>query len=165
MWASRPILRHRKMPTIISPEALAIRKEWISIIQQTSGSFTSDTSRLLDALEAELVNTGGEGLRNHLRLCGAIPEAYDHDSSEEKLYSKYTDTLASAAFARLGIRSAVLTERADAADVECFCDDFEFVADAKAFRLSRTAKNAKDFKVPSMNKWKFHREHAMVICP
>ncbi len=73
--------------------------------------------------------------------------------------------LASLAFASLGIRSVVLVERGDAADVECFSDDYEFVADAKAFRLSRTAKNAKDFKVPSMEKWKYHREHAMVICP
>ncbi len=150
---------------IISPTALAIRKSWISDIQQSRGNFFADSSRLLNTLETELASTGGEGLRNHLRLCGAIPEAYGHDSSEEKLYSKYTDTLASAAFARLGIRSLVLTERGDAADVECFCDDYEFVADAKAFRLSRTAKNAKDFKIPSMHKWKFHREHAILICP
>ena len=150
---------------IISPEALAIRKRWISDIHQTSGNFKSDSSRLLNALEAELIDTGGDGLRNHLRLCGAIPEAYAHDSSEEKLYSKYTDTLASVALSRLDIQSLVLTERGDAADLVCVCDDYEFVADAKAFRLSRTAKNAKDFKVPSMHKWKFHRKYAMLICP
>ncbi len=153
------------MPAIINAAALEIRKKWITEIHHTTGNFISDTSRFRNALEAELVDTGGEGLRNHLRLCGAIPEAYAHASSEEKLYSKYTDTLASAAFARLGIRSLVLTERADAADVECFCDDYEFVADAKAFRLSRTAKNAKDFKIPSMHKWKFNRQYAMLVCP
>ena len=153
------------MPVIISTDALAVRKRWISEIKEVGGGFAAESSRLIDALANELVNTGGEGLRNHLRLCGAIPEVYGHDSSEEKLYSKYTDVLASATFTRLGIRSAVLTERSDAADVECICDGFEFVADAKAFRLSRTAKNAKDFKVPSMHKWKFHREHAMLICP
>ncbi len=153
------------MPPIITPEALSIRKKWISEIHHTSGNFLTDSSRFLNALGAELANTGGEGLRNHLRLCGAIPEVYAHDSSEEKLYSKYTDTLTSVAFSILGIRSLVLSERGDAADVECFCDDYEFVADAKAFRLSRTAKNAKDFKIPSMHKWKFHRKYAMLICP
>jgi len=153
------------MPNIISPGALAARKHWIAEIKKLSGDFGADSTRLLDELKTELNLSGGEGLRSHLRLCGAIPEEYPHDSSEEKLYSKYTDVLASLAFASLGIRSVVLVERGDAADVECFSDDYEFVADAKAFRLSRTAKNAKDFKVPSMEKWKYHREHAMVICP
>ena len=153
------------MPTAISKRAIATRKYWIEEIKKLSGDFGADSTRLFNELEAELRQTGGPGLRNHLRLCGAIPETYAHDSSEEKLYSKYTDVLASLAFSFLEIRSVVLIERGDAADVECFADDYEFVADAKAFRLSRTAKNAKDFKVPSMHKWKYHREHAMVICP
>jgi len=155
----------KTMFDIISPDALATRKHWIAEIRKLSGDFGADSTRLFDELKVELNANGGDGLRNHLRLCGAIPEEYAHDSSEEKLYSKYTDVLASLAFASIGIRSVVLVERGDAADVECFSDDYEFVADAKAFRLSRTAKNAKDFKVPSMEKWKYHREHAMVICP
>jgi type II restriction enzyme len=153
------------MPNTISADALATRKHWIAEIRKLSGDFGADSTRLLDELRAELDIKGGDGLRSHLRLCGAIPEAYAHDSSEEKLYSKYTDVLASLAFEQLGIRSLVLVGRGDSADVECFADDYEFVADAKAFRLSRTAKNAKDFKVPSMEKWRLHREHAMVICP
>ncbi len=153
------------MPTVISDAAIATRKHWIAEIKKISGNFGADATRLETELAEEFRISGGMGLRNHLRLCGAIPETYSHDSSEEKLYSKYTDVLASLAFAHLGIRSVVLVERADAADVECFADDYEFVADAKAFRLSRTAKNAKDFKVPSMHKWKYHRPHAMVICP
>jgi type II restriction enzyme len=150
---------------IISKEALRTRKYWIEEIKKLSGDFGADSTRLFTELQAEFSETGGDGLRNHLRLCGAIPEIYHHDSSEEKLYSKYTDVLASLAFTHIGIRSAVLVERGDAADVECLSDDYEFVADAKAFRLSRTAKNAKDFKVPSMHKWKYHRKHAMVVCP
>lgn len=153
------------MPTIVGAEALKNRKHWINEIKKLSGDFGADSTRLLEELKAELITQGGDGLRSHLRLCGAIPEEYKHDSSEEKLYSKYTDVLASLAFLDIGIRSVVLVERGDAADVECFSDDYEFVADAKAFRLTRTAKNAKDFKIPSMEKWKYHREHAMVICP
>jgi type II restriction enzyme len=153
------------MPSILSKAAIDTRTRWIAEIRKLSGDFGSDATRLAQELKAELDERGGDGLRAHLRLCGAIPEAYDHDSSEEKLYSKYTDILASLAFESLGIKSFVLSARADAADVECFAGDYEFVADAKAFRLSRTAKNQKDFKVQSMKKWRYHREHSMVICP
>jgi hypothetical protein len=65
----------------------------------------------------------------------------------------------------LGLKSLVLTERADAADVESFAKNFSFVADAKAFRLSRTAKNQKDFKIQAMDGWKKGKPYAMVVCP
>jgi type II restriction enzyme len=39
------------------------------------------------------------------------------------------------------------------------------VADAKVFRLSRTAKNQKDFKVQAMDGWKHGKPFAMVVCP
>ena len=108
---------------------------------------------------------GLDSLIGHLRLCGAIPESYKHDSSEEKLYSKYTDVVLSKSFESLGLNSAVLTERADVADVECVAENYSFVADAKAFRLSRTAKNQKDFKVQAMDNWKHGKPYAMVVCP
>jgi type II restriction enzyme len=151
--------------TIISRAALARRKHWIAEIRKLSGNFGADSTRLQVELRDEVAKGGGTVLRDHLRLCGAIPEGYKHDSSEEKLYSKYTDILLSLAFGHMGIRSAVLTERADAADVECWADGYEFVADAKAFRLGRTAKNRKDFKVTAMHKWKRGRDHAIVVCP
>lgn len=107
---------------------------------------------------------------NHLRLCSSIPESYKHDSSEEKLYSKYTDIILSEAYKFIGLKSIVLTERADAADVEActpsgFIPEYSFVADAKAFRLSRTAKNQKDFKIQALDNWKKGKPYAMVVCP
>jgi type II restriction enzyme len=39
------------------------------------------------------------------------------------------------------------------------------VADAKSFRLSRTAKNQKDFKVQAMDNWKRGKPYAVVVCP
>ncbi len=65
----------------------------------------------------------------------------------------------------MGFTSLVLKERADVAEVECVCDDYSFVADAKAFRLSRTAKNQKDFKVQAMDNRKHGKPFAMVVCP
>lgn len=83
-------------------------------------------------------------LLDHLRLCGNIPESYGHNTTEEKLYSKYTDSLLCFAYQKIGLKSMVIAERADVADVEAFAKDYSFVADAKAFRLSRTAKNQKN---------------------
>lgn len=101
----------------------------------------------------------------NLRLCGSIPERYGTNSSEEKLYSKYTDAVIHRAYTFMGFTSLVIQERADVADVECVSDDFSFVADAKVFRLSRTAKNQKDFKVEAMASWKHGKPYAMLVCP
>jgi len=153
------------MTKIISNTAISRRKYWIEEIRNLSGNFGSDTEKLEKELEEEIAQDGVSTLIDHLRLCGNIPESYGHDSSEEKLYSKYTDCLLSLAYAELGLNSIVLKERADAADVEVFAKDYSFVADAKAFRLSRTAKNQKDFKVQAMHGWKRGKPYAMVVCP
>ena len=108
---------------------------------------------------------GSAALLDHLRLCGNIPEQYGHDSSEEKLYSKYTDVVLAAALRSIGLKAIVMSERGDAADVEAVAPDWALVADAKAFRLSRSAKNQKDFKVEAMHGWKRGRQHALLICP
>ena len=127
------------MDKIISDKAIDRRKYWIEEIRNLSGDFGNDTGKLEKALETEITKDGISVLIDHLRLCGTIPESYKHDTSEEKLYSKYTDCLLSLAFTALGLKSLVLKERVDAADVEVFAKDYSFVADAKAFRLSRIA--------------------------
>lgn len=153
------------MNKIISDKAIKTRRYWIEEIQKLSGNFDNDTDKLEKKLEAEIDKKGISSLIDHLRLCGNIPESYGRDTSEEKLYSKYTDTLLSLAYSAIGLKSLVLKERADAADVEAFAKDYSFVADAKAFRLSRTAKNQKDFKVQAMHGWKRGKPYAMVVCP
>lgn len=150
---------------IISKEAIKTREYWIEEIRKLSGNFGDDSDRLEKELINEINKLGAAPLINHLRLCGDIPESYSHDSSEEKLYSKYTDALLSETYKILGLRSLVLKERADAADVEVFAKSYSFIADAKAFRLSRTAKNQKDFKVQAMDGWKRGKPYAMVVCP
>lgn len=153
------------MSEIISQIAVDRRLYWIEEIVKLSGHFGSDSIRVEAELTEEISGNGLSALLDHLRLCSAIPESYGHDTSEEKLYSKYTDALISAAYSFMGLRSMVLTERADAADVEVVTDDYSFVADAKVFRLSRTAKNQKDFKVQAMDGWKRGKPFAMVVCP
>ena len=155
----------RFLMSIISRAALERRNYWVSEIERLSGDFGDDSERLESELGSEVEQYGAAAIIDHLRLCGDIPESYAHDSSEEKLYSKYTDSLLCESYKLLGMRSLVLRERADAADVEAFGQDFSFVADAKAFRLSRTAKNQKDFKVQAMDGWKRGKPFAMVVCP
>jgi len=150
---------------IVSEQEIAKREYWIGEISRLSGNFGVDSTRVENELEAELETEGVTGLIGHLRLCGAIPEKYGHDTSEEKLYSKYTDVVIHEAYKAMGFKSTVLRIRADVADVECVADGYSFVADAKAFRLSRTAKNQKDFKVQAMDNWKHGKPYAMVVCP
>lgn len=153
------------MTTIISGNAIKRRNYWIEEVRKLSGNFGDDYSRLEKELTDEIENNGISAILDHLRLCGSIPESYKHDSSEEKLYSKYTDCVLSLAYRAIGLKSLVITERGDAADVEVFANGYSFVADAKAFRLSRTAKNQKDFKVSAMHGWKKGKPNAMVVCP
>lgn len=150
---------------IITPKAIEKRQYWIKEIENLSGRFGDDSDRVEAELKEEIQKDGLQVLLNHLRLCGDIPESYSHDSSEEKLYSKYTDALLNESYKAMGLRSLVLKERGDAADVEAFGPNYSFVADAKAFRLSRTAKNQKDFKVQAMDGWKRGKPFAMVVCP
>jgi type II restriction enzyme len=150
---------------ILTERSITRRRHWVDEIARISGKFGEDTVRVERELSEEITREGFAALFDHLHLCGAIPEEYRHDTSEEKLYSKYTDTLLAAAFRYIGLTSIVLTERADAADVEAVGMDYALVADAKAFRLSRTAKNQKDFKIDALHGWKRGKPHAMIVCP
>ena len=150
---------------IITKYQLDKRNYWIDEISRLSGNFGVDAEKVAHEISEEIQRDGIDSLLGHLRLCGAIPERYGHDTSEEKLYSKYTDVVIHEAFTAIGYKSLVLKERADVADVECVNNDYSFVADAKAFRLSRTAKNQKDFKVQAMDDWKHGKPYAMIVCP
>ncbi len=150
---------------IISEKQRENRKYWIDKISRLSGDFGVDVEQVEAHLGREIKEDGIDSLLGHLRLCGTIPEGYDHDSSEEKLYSKYTDVVIHEAYSHMGFDSLVLKGRAAVADVECVSNEYSFVADAKAFRLSRTAKNQKDFKVQAMDDWKHGKPYAMVVCP
>lgn len=98
---------------------------------------------------------------------GTIPEDIAHDSTEEKLYTKASDILFARALKELNYTVKVLRERADCADIiaQSRYHRYSLVGDAKAFRLSRTAKNAKDFKIASMDHWRGDSEYSVLACP
>lgn len=134
-------------------------------MSKLSGSFNDDSLDLIESLREEIEDEGNVSLLDHLRICGAVPELYRHDSSEEKLYSKYTDAVVSEALHSLGLVSTTIKTRSDAADVQARANDYSLVADAKAFRLSRTAKNQKDFKVQAMDGWRGDLDYAIIVGP
>ncbi|MDX1946041.1 MAG: HindIII family type II restriction endonuclease [Pirellulaceae bacterium] len=98
---------------------------------------------------------------------GAIPESIEHDSSAEKLFAKAADIVLAKCLQELGLHAAVNKQRADCADVfaKSRYHEYSFVGDAKAFRLSRTAKNQKDFKVKSMRDWRGDHNYSVLVCP
>lgn len=112
-----------------------------------------------------LTSASTNQILDHLANAHVIPEAIAHDSTEEKLYAKYLDALLAKALAILGLSTEVITERADAADVTAKSTSYTLVGDAKAFRLSRTAKNQKDFKVGALNSWRNGAEFAVLCAP
>lgn len=100
---------------------------------------------------------------------GTIPENIEHDSTEEKLYSKASDIVLARCFRLLGLASKALDERGDSADIIAESThgyNYSLVADAKCFRLSRTAKNQKDFKVSNLSDWRgAENEYAVLVAP
>ena len=104
-----------------------------------------------------------------VKQIGIIPENIPHDSTEEKLYSKTSDIVLARCFRMLGLASKALDERADSADIlaeSISVYNYSLVADAKCFRLSRTAKNQKDFKISNLSNWRgSENEYAVLVAP
>lgn len=98
---------------------------------------------------------------------GCIPERYSHDSTEEKLYAKAMDSIVAESLRRIGYEAEVSQERSNSADVvaEGGSPAHSLVADAKAFRLSRTALNPKDYKIEALSKWRKGADYAILVAP
>ena len=96
---------------------------------------------------------------------GIMPEVFEHDSSEEKLWSKFSDLILSKSLGYLGLPSEVLRTRGNSADVYSKAKNYTLVSDAKCFRLSRTAKNQKDFKVKALDDWRREDTYALLVSP
>src|SRR5438876_6565991 len=133
----------------------------LALCSDRSLTFPQKAAAVAQALDA---CTESE-LLEHLDNAGVIPERFDHDSTEEKLFAKYCDSILARAWTLLGVPASVLPERADAADVRGAAVNYTIVGDAKAFRLSRTAKNQKDFKVEALNEWRHGADYAALISP
>lgn len=102
-----------------------------------------------------------------VRSIGILPEAIKPSSTQEKLFSKAGDIVLAKAFQLLNLNSKPLEQRGNAGDVIALSKEFNYglVADAKSFRLSRTAKNQKDFKVKELSEWREDKDYAVLTAP
>jgi type II restriction enzyme len=137
-----------------------IRTDVIDLIFKIAGS-----ENAFDILEGKFAEITKSELSSSLLGCGVIPELLEHDSSEEKLWAKYCDILLAQTCTYLSIPAEVLRARGDSADVFGRTHNYSIVGDAKAFRLSRTAKNQKDFKVQALNDWRKSNTYACLVSP
>ena len=137
------------------------------LIKTEAENKTRSFDESTDVLKEKIFGINSTDLKTLITEVGVIPEDIEHDSTEEKLFSKATDIVLAKTFQELGLSSSVNKERANCADVVAKSNihGYTLVGDAKAFRLSRTAKNQKDFKVKSMVDWKGDNDYSVLVCP
>lgn len=137
------------------------------LIKQEAENVSKTFDSASDVLKSNIFSLNLPDLKEIVKDIGIIPEDIEHDSTEEKLFSKATDIVLAKILQELGLSSTVNKERANCADVvaKSSIHGYSLVGDAKAFRLSRTAKNQKDFKVKSMDDWRGDNDFALLVCP
>lgn len=130
--------------------------ELTALIKTEAQTDESDFDKATEKIKKALFSLNKDQMLPLVKEIGAIPENISHDSTEEKLYAKTTDIILAKCFHELGLHAEVTKERTNCADifVKSAVHGYTLVGDAKAFRLSRTAKNQKDFKVKSMVDWR-----------
>lgn len=139
------------------------------LIAQIFESSKNDFKQATDEVRNFIDVMDVQDFKRIVKQIGTIPEVIEHDSTEEKLYSKASDIVLARCFRELGMASRALDERGDSADIIAESRagyNYSLVADAKCFRLSRTAKNQKDFKVSNLSDWRgSENEYAVLVAP
>lgn len=118
-----------------------------------------------DLLEKYLETLSKQEISEQIIEVGIMPEFFDHDSSEEKLWAKYSDIMLAKSLEYLGFKARVMRTRGNSADVFAQSDGYTLIGDAKCFRLSRTAKNQKDFKIKALDDWRRENTYAVLVGP
>lgn len=141
--------------------------ELTRLIKSESRIDDANFEKATDRIKNELFTLNKTQLLILVKEIGTIPENIGHDSSEEKLYAKTTDIILAKCFHELGLKADVTKERANCADIVAKSPIYGYtlIGDAKVFRLSRTAKNQKDFKVKSMVDWRGDNDYAVLVSP
>lgn len=137
--------------------------EICKLSENTKISFVKATELMKQCIEklskAELMDI--------VKEIGTIPECIEASSSAEKLFSKVSDCILARCFSELGMPSIAVNERGNSADIIAkSIHGYTLVADAKTFRLSRTAKNQKDFKIDTLSNWRgAEHDFALLVAP
>lgn len=137
-----------------------MRKELIDLVFKVTKE-----KNAFEQLENYVATISKKKLIENIIDVGILPEMFDHDSSEEKIWAKLSDIFLAKSLSYLGVQSEVLGARGNSADVLGRTKEYTLVADAKTFRLSRTAKNQKDFKVNALDSWRQTNNYALLVAP
>ena len=105
-------------------------------------SVTRKFAEASDEVKKYVNNLNRQTVIDIVKEIGTIPECIEASSSSEKLFSKASDCILARCFSELGMPSIAVNERGNSADIIArSIHGYTLVADAKTFRLSRTAKN------------------------
>jgi hypothetical protein len=137
-----------------------MRKEIIELIFSAAKE-----KNAFERIEEYLSKISQKKLGENIIECGILPEMFTHDSSEEKIWAKFSDIILAHSLNFLGIETIVLGARGNSADVFGKTKNYTIVGDAKTFRLSRTAKKQKDFKVSALDTWRRENNYAVLVAP
>ncbi|MBQ2788250.1 MAG: HindIII family type II restriction endonuclease [Thermoguttaceae bacterium] len=148
-----------------------MKRVWNAIKSECAGANVEKTrfENVACELQEIVFSFTREETLNAIQKIGVIPESFGRDSTEEKLFAKTSDLVLARALSFLGFSVEVCRRRGDFADVVAESKRFGYklAADAKSFRLSRTAKNQKDYKVTALNSWRINAvaDFAVLVAP
>lgn len=133
------------------------------IHKNRDGNNPINTLSFLQRFESEISEMDKSTFFFLLLHCGAIPELYIADSSEESIYSKLCEAMVKEWAIRIGFAESYLpTAKSSTEDVAIINQNNLIVCDAKSFRLGRSqaAPNVKDMlKEGDINKWLNNHKH------
>lgn len=116
-----------------------------------------DSDKFVEKLNSELAQFSDQQFAFLLCHTGFIPEEYDHDSSEETIYTKLVEIVVAEWARRSGFdKTALPKQKASYEDITISDGANLIVCDAKSFRLGRSQKapNVKDaLKEGDIPKW------------
>lgn len=142
-----------------------MRKSIIDLILRLSNRDLTFQQKCL-LLEQRLNNVTKQELINNLVEFSVIPESFSPDSTEEKLWAKFSDMLLAKSFNFLDFETQVILQRSNSADVTATHENYSLVADAKTSRLSVSTTNPKDLKIPAINGWRGNtHDYSILLAP
>ena len=110
---------------------------WTDLRSLIRDNSNSDFATASNNLQSILFNISRTDVLSLIKEIGIIPEDIEHDSSEEKIYTKVSDILFAKALKEMNFEVTVLRERSNCADIiaQSKYHNYSLVGDAKAFRL------------------------------
>lgn len=124
--------------------------KWIATqnLRKATGEIVQNTQHWFKTLQDEDII--------ELLMTGFIPDTYEENGEEEKIFTKLIEVLVSEVFRRIGFVTTIVRTKSESEDVRISTEKQTILVDAKSFRLGRSqiAPNVKDFiKLHTIESW------------